>query len=144
MFCLITSTFGQAMHVDQDLGQELRDAAEVGNLARVRQLITWGAHVDEPNKFGHTPLQLAAANNHAEVARELLDNGACVNQTENICGDTPFHTAVFYGHKGVIHTLLANAACINQTNKHGNAPLVWAANIGKTYAINMVKKKQRL
>ena len=55
------------------------------------------------NKYGNTPLMIAAYNYHAEGIRILLEAGADVNQ-ENLKGEAPLISAMY----GMIDT-----RCIN-------------------------------
>ena len=50
-----------------------------GDLERVRQLIQEGQDVNRGNRFGWTPLMLAALNGHDQVVQELIRAGADVN-----------------------------------------------------------------
>ena len=59
-----------------ELNQQLIKAAEEGNLADVQGLIKQGADVNAKNKYGWTPLRLAARRGHTEIVKSLLANGA--------------------------------------------------------------------
>jgi ankyrin repeat protein len=55
---------------------ELTEAAKVGNLARVRQLLDAGGNPDEGSNDVGRPLWWAASSGQTEVARLLLQRGA--------------------------------------------------------------------
>ena len=64
---------------------DIRRACREGDLERVRQLIQDGQDVNRGNRYGWTPLMLAAANGHNQVmhmVRELIRAGADVNGQE--------------------------------------------------------------
>lgn len=65
--------------------EKLRKAAEKGNLKKVRELLKQGA---DPNYVPHPtcsqPLSLALTNNHYDVAIELIDAGADVNDGADV------------------------------------------------------------
>jgi ankyrin repeat protein len=58
------------------LGQQLLAAAAQGDVVAVRNLLAGNAPVDVQDARGNTPLLLATAANHIEVARSLLMHGA--------------------------------------------------------------------
>ena len=116
-------------------------------------LIAEGADVNAPNKFGNTPLQLAAImdvntvktlinaekvadgrvcettlywavrNNYEKAVSALLEAGADVNIKNGEEGNTVLHAAVQNGHVGIVEILIANGADVNAPNKFGNTPL---------------------
>ncbi|MEZ0223521.1 MAG: ankyrin repeat domain-containing protein [Alphaproteobacteria bacterium] len=58
---------------------QLFKAAIRGDLAETKRLIEAGAEIESRNTSGHTPLMLAAAGGHVDVAAALLDARADVN-----------------------------------------------------------------
>jgi len=58
------------------LDEELFDAVEEGDIAKVKSLLKRGANVNAGNKDGLTPLHFAAIMGHVELVRLLLENGA--------------------------------------------------------------------
>ena len=57
----------------------LSDAVRTGNIEDVKKHLSAGADVNEKDKHGLTPLHLAAANGHKELAELLIEKGADVN-----------------------------------------------------------------
>ena len=82
--------------------------------------------LDTPDKFGQTPLLLAADAGHTKSVRTLLDAGANVTHADNE-DRTALSLAATKGHKVVVKLLLKNGAAINAQDKKGNTPLALAA-----------------
>ncbi len=64
------------------LSESLIKASELGDLAKVKEILGRGADVNYTDKSGWTALIKAAFNGHTDIARELLAKGADVNITE--------------------------------------------------------------
>ena len=62
-----------------DGSTRLTKAAEEGREALVRDLLTRGASVDAPDRFGNTPLLVALCYNRYDIMRILIERGANVN-----------------------------------------------------------------
>ena len=90
----------------------LFEAAETGDVVRVKALLAEGAYVNEKVV---SPLHVAAENGHKEIVEVLLAHGADVN-AKDYNGWTPLHYAVFKGHKEVVEMLLAHGADVNARN----------------------------
>jgi FtsZ-binding cell division protein ZapB len=83
--------------------------------------------------FGWTPLHWAARNNHVEIARLLLQNGAEVNAKSNDGngGQTPLHWAAWNGHVDILHLLVENGANLEAQDDVGRRALHSAADHGR-------------
>jgi len=62
---------------------QLHDAAEKGDVTKVKQLLNAGADVNAKTNTGSTALIIAAGQGHIEVVEALLDNKADVNAKVN-------------------------------------------------------------
>lgn len=89
------------------LGERLAAAARDGDAAEVRRLLDTNPGLARCAAFGSlsSPLHLAAAKGHHEIAALLLENGADVNG-RNIYGQTALMQACRFGHWEVVQTLL--------------------------------------
>ncbi|PUZ62404.1 hypothetical protein GQ55_4G354800 [Panicum hallii var. hallii] len=89
------------------LGERLAAAARDGDAAEVRRLLEANPGLARCAAFGslNSPLHLAAAKGHHEIATLLLQNGADVN-ARNIYGQTALMQACRFGHWEVVQTLL--------------------------------------
>ncbi len=88
---------------------DLLDAAKLGDVARARELIAKGAHVNDADRRGFTPLMWAAASGNAEMVRQLLDNGAAIERRATD-GTTALMLASSNGFTEVVRTLLLRGA----------------------------------
>ncbi|WP_353270420.1 ankyrin repeat domain-containing protein [Wolbachia endosymbiont (group A) of Myopa testacea] len=75
-------------NVNEDIGNDLIQAAKKGDINEVRRLISEGANVNATDWLQETPLHFAAASGHKQVVQALLDKGANVN-AEDEEGNTP-------------------------------------------------------
>ncbi|XP_006656592.2 probable E3 ubiquitin-protein ligase XBOS36 [Oryza brachyantha] len=89
------------------LGERLAAAAKDGDAAEARRLLAANPGLARCTTFGNlsSPLHIAAAKGHHEIAALLLENGADVN-ARNIYGQTPLMQACRFGHWEVVQTLL--------------------------------------
>jgi len=93
----------------------LMTASRTGSLAVVQALLARGAIVDpKEERRGQTALMWAAAEGHADVARELIAAGANF-RTRLLSGFTPLLFAVREGHIDVVRVLLKAGVDVNET-----------------------------
>jgi len=102
----------------------IHEAARSGDIKTVAALLK--EHPDlvssKEEKYGQTPLHIAAFSDHIDVAKLLIANKADVNAQANN-GATPLHLAAAKGNKDIVELLLANKANINATDHDGWSPL---------------------
>ncbi|WP_243435772.1 outer membrane protein assembly factor BamB family protein [Acanthopleuribacter pedis] len=65
---------------------QLLEAADDGALAEVKRLIEAGVAIEAKNRFGMTPLYLAARRGHVAVVRYLHEKGAKLDVSERVYG----------------------------------------------------------
>ncbi|MGD0831462.1 MAG: ankyrin repeat domain-containing protein [Terracidiphilus sp.] len=100
------------------------DAARTGDLAKVQALVQANPSVvsSTDEKYGQTPLHIAAFNDHKDVAEFLLAHNADVNaKAKN--GSTPLHLAAAKGNKDIVELLLAHKAEIDALDNEGWSPV---------------------
>lgn len=108
----------------------LHDAANKGDVERVRELIAAGEDVNESIEYAGTPLHKAARRGHLEVVELLLAAGAKVDEKEPTQGWTPLHMAALKGSASVAALLIANGAEIDAPDRYERTPLHAAAGAG--------------
>lgn len=92
----------------------------------------WGANlaeIDEEDRYGRTPLSLAAAMGHHHICEILLDNGADMSHRDCIYGQTPLSYAAAYGHREVVELLLSKGSDYEDSSS-GVTPLWLASRSG--------------
>lgn len=102
----------------------IHEAARDGDLKKLEALLR-----DQPNlvsskdeKFGQTPLHIAAFNDRLDAAKVLLANRADINAKASN-GSTPLHLAAAKGNKDMVEFLIANKADINALDNDGWSPM---------------------
>ena len=94
----------------EDPGEALREAARLGDLARIEALLAAGAPVDAPARYGQTPLFYAAEKGHLAVAKRLVEAGANVNAQDEFFGASALEMSLQGGHAELARYLLAHGA----------------------------------
>jgi hypothetical protein len=79
----------------------LLEAASDGDAARTAELLNLGANVNVTDRWGWTPMSMAAYGGHPAVAQVLLDHGARLD-LKDVDGDTPLTLATNRGHTPVV------------------------------------------
>jgi cytohesin len=95
-----------------DLRAELSDAAQTGDVARLRELLDHNRDfVDMPDDGGYTPLHYAAYFGHLEAARYLISIGADVASVSmDPLRNQPLHAAAASGYAEIVRLLLDSGA----------------------------------
>jgi uncharacterized protein len=119
---------------------ELPDAAAVGNLERVRQIVENDLNV--ANSFspdGFPIVALASVFGHLNVACYLAGHGADINAVAtNGSGYNALTGAVASGHKEIVQWLLENGANANYRYGPGYSPLLTAAANGHLEIVKLL------
>lgn len=103
-------------------------AVDCGDLGAVREFLAKSPDVNIQFYDGRSPLRLATASGHLEIARLLLGYGADVNSATS--GFTVLHSAAWNGHSELAKLLVAKGAAINSRNTNGLTPLHAASEHG--------------
>lgn len=139
--CLAALLFGgslQAMEgVDcqNQLGEELIKAADVGALEKVHQLLKDGVPVDYESQNCWTALHSAAQSGHLDVCKLLIQNAANVNNMK--CEFTSFFLAASNGYLDVCKLFIAHGANINHKIQR-NTVLEHAAQSGHSEIVKLL------
>lgn len=101
----------------------LHRAAEAGLRQVVEALVEKGAALDvQVPYFRGTPLVLAIANRHEDIARFLLQKGANAAVTDS-AGYTPLHVAASTASTAMVELLLSRGAKVDTASSIGRTPL---------------------
>jgi ankyrin repeat protein len=98
-------------------------ACYFGQYEVARYLVLKGADVNLPsnNGFNVYPLHSAAAGNHTQIARMLIENNAQVNVRQQ-AGVTPLHSAAQNGNIDLLILLLEHGADVSIRMEGGKLP----------------------
>ncbi|HLI84530.1 MAG TPA: ankyrin repeat domain-containing protein [Bryobacteraceae bacterium] len=115
-----------AAGADPDGTTALHWAVRGNDLKTAKALIEGGADVNAVNRYGITPIALAAMNGNAAMLRLLLDAGADANSAHP-GGETALMTAARTGNADAVELLLDRGANVNarETARQQTA-LMWA------------------
>lgn len=103
----------------------LHQAARSGSSMQVAAQLLLGAHIDERDDRGMTPLMWAAWEQHPDIVRQLLDRGADPNQKGDD-GETALMKAAFRGNLAAVNALLQRKASVDETDNEGETALLLA------------------
>jgi ankyrin repeat protein len=113
-----------------ELGVALCEASGQNMIIDVCRLLTEGADVNYVARQMHggeeinfTPMNLAAAEGHADAVRVLMSRGAEVNKQEPSDRFTALHGAGQEGHLPVMDLLMSKGASFDVRNSLGQTPL---------------------
>jgi hypothetical protein len=112
-------------------------AARDGDFDQVRELISAGASVNQPERDGSTAVLWAAYQSDPEMINALIEAGADVNASNRL-GVTPLLQAARTGDAPVIRALLDGGADIAAAAREGETPLMAAARTGRVDAVALL------
>lgn len=124
---------------DEVYGRELFEAVEAEEFDRVQELLAAGFSPNLTNRYGDTPLILAADlyfENDGEIIEKLLKAGADPSLA-NRFGVTPLMYAVLHESK-TVELLVAAGANVNAADDNGRTALMYAAFEGKLDEVQLL------
>ena len=113
--------------------QPLHLATEQGNIAIMKELLKFGADIDQGIHFGvilSTPLHISVRERNLQVLKFLIKNGAKINKQDGH-KETALHSACSYGYlEGVVELLKHNPEVNTVNDDCAMSPLHIAAYSG--------------
>jgi ankyrin repeat protein len=102
------------------------DLIEANKIKEVEKILKKSVDINRKNEFALTPLHIALANNHENMAKFLLNNGAN-GSIQDDDGFTSLHYAYEYSMPNIAKIIIEkNSEALNVKDKYGNNPL-WTA-----------------
>ncbi len=138
MRLLFLALAGAAFLHAADPGSPLADAAEKGDIARVRVLLQRKVSAAPAQADGSTALHWAALKDDLALARLLIPAGAPLNAATRINALTPLYMAARNGSAPMIDLLLRAGAGVDIANDNGTTPLMMAAAAGNPDAVRLL------
>lgn len=129
---------GAGAQAPDDLQQALLTAAEQGDTAKVRELLSAGADPHACTRYGESPFGKAARQGHEEAALLMLEHdGGIEGPTAEGC-PTPLMMASMAGSTNLMAHLLERGADLNAKRLGGRTPLILAAQNGRVEAVRLL------
>lgn len=113
-------------------------AAAHGHAAAVRHLLAAGANVDAVAESGVTALMFAAASNHVEVMKVLIDEGKADLEHRHTNGGTALLEASTGGAVDAMRLLIEKGAAVDIKDNDGITPLMAIASFGSMEGQNLI------
>ncbi len=104
-------------------------ASAAGDLDAVRAAISAGASLETRDEWGRSPLLLAAAEDHVEVAAELVRLGADPDAVDER-SDTPWLVTGVTGSVAMLEVLLPAGPDLAKRNRYGGISVIPACERG--------------
>lgn len=137
---MLATTFFAAMFVSVTCwAGALHDATETGNLARIKQLVSAGADVNEIDNHGIWPLLAAVTDGNLEAIRLLLALHADPNQADHY-QYSALHEAASLGYPAALQLLIDANANINARDINGITPLGYALRSSSAEAVALLQR----
>lgn len=111
--------------------RELLWAAELGDVAKIRDLLAANVDVSNRDQFGSNALHLAVRNRHIDCIQPLVNGGIDINSRELATNNTALHLAAIFGRTAIIEKLLELGADVSLTETLGLTALHMAFNCRK-------------
>jgi ankyrin repeat protein len=112
-----------------------QDAVELGSMAKL--LLDAGAHINQQNKQGRTPLMLAATNGSSAWTHVLLERGADVSRRDEQ-SNTALLLAADHGYRDIAELLMQHGADVNVANQRRDTPLILASENGDARFVRLL------
>lgn len=103
---------------------ELTDAVSANDPARVNLLLSAGADVNEPSRFG-APIHIASGLGAVAIIDALIVAGAGI-EAEGRAGVHPLHVAATKNHADAVTLLIGHGAQVDSRDRFGFTPLMAA------------------
>lgn len=116
----------------------LHDAVKASDTASVERLLSEGADINAPDKFG-SPLHWAILKRNTALAQLLIDRGASTETSTDALG-APIHAATQRGLNEQVVFLINNGANVDARDKDEKTPLHYAAFYGKASIADLLLK----
>ncbi len=126
-------------YLDEDKVSIATQAAYLGQLEIIKQLISRNADIISSNTEGINPLIASSSEGHHEIVKELLATKKIDINAKDKDGTNALMAASVRGHKEVVSLLLQNGAEVNSQNVDGHTPLMFAYN-GKNQVESLLDK----
>ena len=128
------------LEITGELIVRLTDAAVVGDVSEVKEMLNVGVPVDSEDEIGLTALQCAVVYHKTDVTQLLLSRGADVNKRSGVNHQTALHKATSNNSTDVIEVLLKHGASTNIKDRYGDTPIDLARSKNNEAAVRLLER----
>lgn len=132
----------QAQDREITISEELFEAAHLGYMPIIIDLVERGANVNYLNSDRVTPMHAAASRGHLEVMQYLRAQRAYLHP-RTVQNWVPLHHAVRFGHQNIVSFLLGNGAPLNLRTLTGQTVFDIAKGTRDVAMLNLLRRYQR-
>jgi len=112
---------------DGNKSTALHYAVEANNLEIVKKLIKFTSNINCVNKYGDSPLMIAARQGNWKIFKLLIEEKANVNLINPVNGKSALIYAAQSGNSSIVEELINYGAKINYVDKYRRSALICAA-----------------
>ncbi|MBN1904693.1 MAG: TonB family protein [Deltaproteobacteria bacterium] len=116
-------------------------AAAFGDTEILKSLIAKGIKINEKNESNMTPLLLASASGHSDIAAILLENKADVKNADNN-KRTALHYAAYCGQEAVVKEVIKYVKSVNDKDAFSYSPIDYAINANQDNIVGLLALKE--
>ena len=120
---------------------DILSAARMGDINKLKELVSTGLDINQKNERGHSALMIAAYNAHYSAAEFLIQQGADVNSVDE-SGNSILMGVVFKGHAPLFELLIKHGALLDVLNKKNQSALDLAVMFGRRNLIFRINQLQ--
>ncbi|KAK2808405.1 hypothetical protein FQN50_004790 [Emmonsiellopsis sp. PD_5] len=130
--------------IDEDHRTPFHCAAAAG-ASVMKTLFNYGTdYCDSVDKFGQTPLHIAARCKQPEICQMLLNAGADISRRDNLHHKSPLHHAASVGSTACVECLLKAGADVTAVDHNGSTPLhesgwMWSRSASKDVGMILLR-----
>lgn len=142
-FLQIPKEWLKAMRMERPDWDPLFHAVQRCEIDEVKKVLSGGYDVNTKDRWGRTPLHVAAYTmGSAPIVTLLANQGADVNTPSTMHKSiTPLHVAAICGNANVVAILLSRGANVNPIDAHGLTPLHNASAEGHAEVVRLLLSK---
>ena len=122
----------------QNLADELRRAATMGDLKTVKKLMTLNASVNSADMTGLCAFKYACAHGHLDIVQEMLPYADICNREGN---RSPLHISIDHQQWKTAEVLITHGAKVNEMNEVGQSPLHIACSLRSVHGLKILLEK---
>ena len=112
------------------------EAADTGNLVRLKECISKGVDKGAKNKYGYSALHLASGNGHLEIVQYLIETCHVDKEAKDKRGSTALHVTSYHGQLNIVKYLVeichvnteakdnSGWTALHRASKHGHLEIV--------------------